>query len=92
MSGDEPSTWEKMKMNALELIFSDKETQFDEAVRKPAQEKGTTENYKLGLVVNLAQIAVGVGLYLVYSGILAWVGIALAVLSIIAILRWVFGL
>jgi len=94
MSNDDQdrSTWTKAKLHFFKLTAADTDEQLDETVRKPASEKGTTDNWKLGLVVNLAQTALGIALYVFTSGILAWAGVILAVLSVLAILKWVLGL
>jgi hypothetical protein len=93
MSNDDTdrSTWDKAKLHFLKLTQADAEEQLDETIRKPTAEKGTTDNWKLGLVVNLAQTALGIALYVLTTGILAWAGIILAVLSVLAIVKWVLG-
>jgi hypothetical protein len=94
MSNDDTdrSTWEQAKLHFLKLTQADADEQLDETIRKPASEKGTTDNWKLGLVVNTAQLVLGIALYMFTSGILAWAGVILAVLSVLAIVKWVVGL
>jgi hypothetical protein len=94
MSNDDQdrSTWQEAKLHFFKLTQADADEQLDETVRKPASEKGTTDNWQLGLVVNTAQIVLGVALYVFTSGILAWAGVILAVVAALAIIKWVVGL
>lgn len=94
MSNDDQdrSTWQEAKLHFFKLMDSSDTEQFDEAVRKPTAEKGTTDNWRLGLIINSIQIAVGAFLYMSFSGLVSWIGIILAVLAAIAILKWVLGL
>jgi hypothetical protein len=86
------STWQEAKLHFLRLTQADTEEQFDEAVRKPTADKGQTDNWKLGLVINTAQIVLGVALYVFTSGLISWAGVILAVIAALAIIKWVLGL
>ena len=88
MSDDERSTWQKMKLNALELIFADKDTQYEETVGA-SMEKADDVNYRLALVINLITAGIGYAVYSTTSGLLAIVGIGIMVLGIGLILKWV---
>jgi len=88
MSGDERSTWQKMKLNALELIFADKETQYEETV-EASMDKAQGVDYRVGLLINIGTIIVGYGVYSLLSGLLAYVGIGIMVMGILPILMWV---
>lgn len=82
------SMWEKAKLNFWNLMQADSETQLDETVREPTANKGKTDNWQLGLTLNVLQIALGVVFWIFFSGVLAWIGAILAILSIIAIVKW----
>jgi len=86
------SAWTKAKLHFLKLTQADTGEQLDETVRKPASDKGQTDNWKLGLLINTAQIVLGVALYVTTSGLLSWAGVILAVIAALAIIKWVLGL
>lgn len=94
MSNDDQdrSTWDKAKMHFLKLTQADADEQLDETVRKPLADKGSTDNWRLGLLINLAQAILGIALYVYTSGVLTWLGAILAGLAVFAIVKWVVGL
>lgn len=55
-------------------------------------EFGSTDAPLLGLVVNLGLAAIGVLVYSQASGAVAFVGAAWAILNVLGVVKWVFGL
>ena len=56
------------------------------------EEWANTDNPILGLVINLGMAAIGVVVWYFTSGIVAFAGGVWAILSILAIVKWVLGL
>jgi len=49
---------------------------------------GSTDRPLLGLVINLGVAAIGVVVYLSTSGLVAYAGAFIAILSVLAVIRW----
>jgi len=80
--------WDEAKLNFWNLMQADKEEQFDETVGA-SMEKADDVNYRLALVINLITAGIGYAVYSTTTGLLAIVGIAIMVLGIGPILKWV---
>jgi len=90
MSEDESewSWWDRAKLNFWNLMQADKDEQFEETVGK-SMEKADGANDKQALIINLVTAGIGYGVYSSTTGLLAMVGIAIMVLGIGPILKWV---
>jgi len=53
---------------------------------------GNVDNERLGLVINLGLASFGVLAWVAFSGLLAWAGVAWAVLNIVPVIQWVLRL
>jgi hypothetical protein len=82
------SWWDEAKLNFWDLMQAESDEQYDETVGE-SMDKAQSVDYKTGLIVNVATIAVGYGLYEFIGGIIGIVGIILAILSGLSILKWV---
>jgi len=86
------STWERAKLNFWRLMYSDTDEQLDETIREPANDLGKTDNPWFGLLFNGSTAVLGIGVYVAFSGIVAWIGALFAIVSVLSIVRWVLGL
>lgn len=85
---DELSHWQKAKLNFWNLLYADSDEQFDETVGQSV-DKAQDVDYKMGLLINLATIAIGYSAYWFIEGIIGIVGLLFAILSVLSILKWV---
>lgn len=53
---------------------------------------GQSQNILIGLLVNLSLAMTGVAIYLLTSGLVAYAGAVWAIINLIGIVKWVFGL
>lgn len=56
------------------------------------EEFGKVDNILVGLLVNLSLAATGVAIVLLFDGVIAYLGAAWAIINLIGIVSWVFGL
>lgn len=92
MTGENDDTeytwWDEAKLNFWNLLQSDTDEQFDETVGASV-EKANDVDYRAGLIINLVTALIGVLIYANFSGLLALVGVAIIVLGLGPILKWV---
>jgi len=86
------STWERAKLNFWRMMYADTDEQLDETIREPANDIGKTDNPWFGLLVNGSTALIGLIVFIVFSGIVAYVGAFFAIVSVLSIVRWVLGL
>lgn len=53
---------------------------------------GNTESILIGLLINLSLAATGVAIALLFDGVVAFLGGVWAILNVIGVVKWVFGL
>ena len=56
------------------------------------EQLGQADNIIFGLLVNLSMALTGVAIVVLFDGIVAFAGAAWAILNLIGIIKWVFGL
>jgi hypothetical protein len=70
----------------------ERERPLREQLGRMASTFGSTDNMVLGVVLNLATIVVGVGIYLGTSGLLSYAGTVVGILGVLGILSGVLRL